>query len=292
MGQKFEKRQPPTRADVKQLEQRLLQTKTTVENILKDQRLYYDPDKSEQSIKSYYRNINFQEANRKAIEDLIQSSHHKKVLYDPGEYVYPWVDLRPDGKLRSIYSGEAREPEDVIQEDFEAYLKMKAASEETENPSEFSTLLKYNCEHVVPQSWYDKKEPMRGDLHHLFTCDPQCNSIRSNYPYYDFANYPVQEAGVNRVESHCGKTENEYFEPEYAKGTVARSMLYFLIRYPEEIEPVHRKKVNEELLLQWHEAEPPSLYEHHRNEAIYSIQGNRNPFIDFPEQMRTVFYTQ
>ncbi|ASF39388.1 endonuclease I [Halobacillus halophilus] len=291
MDKEFENRQSADYADVKQLEQRLLQTKTSVEDILKDQKLYYDPGKSEQSIKSYYRNINFQEANRKALGELVQSTHREKVRYDPSEYVYPWVDLRPDGKLRSIYSGEAREPEYVIQEDFETYLKMKAASAEPEIPGEFSSLLKYNCEHVVPQSWYDKKEPMRGDLHHLFTCDPRCNSIRSNYPYYDFENYPIQEAAVNRVESQCGKAENEYFEPEYAKGAVARSMLYFLLRYPEEIEPGYRKKVDEELLLQWHQAEPPGLYEQHRNQAIYSIQGNRNPFIDFPEQMRQVYNT-
>jgi len=289
MDQGFEKRNTTDREEVKQLEQRLLQTKTSVEKILKDQKLYYDPGKSEQSIKSYYRNINFQEANRKALGECVQSSHKKKVRYDPSEYVYPWVDLRPDGKLRSIYSGEAREPEDVIQEDFEIYLKIKAASAETEILGEFSSLLKYNCEHAVPQSWYDKKEPMRGDLHHLFTCDPRCNSIRSNYPYYDFANYPIQEAAVNRVESQCGKAENEYFEPEYAKGTVARSMLYFLLRYPEEIDPGYRKKVDEELLLQWHQAEPPGVYEQHRNQAIYSIQGNRNPFIDFPEQMIHVY---
>ncbi|SFG44962.1 Endonuclease I [Halobacillus alkaliphilus] len=291
MDQGFEKRKPADRADVKQLEKRLLQTKTSVENILKDQKLYYDPGKSEQSIKTYYRNINFQEANRKALGELVQSSHKKKVRYDPSEYVYPWVDLRPDGKLKSIYSGETREPEDVIQEDFETYLKNKAASEENEIPGEFSSLLKYNCEHAVPQSWYDKKEPMRGDLHHLFTCDPRCNSIRSNYPYYDFANYPIQEAAVNRVERQCGKAENEYFEPEYAKGVVARSMLYFLLRYPEEIEPGYRKKVDEELLLQWHQAEPPGIYEQHRNQAIYSIQGNRNPFIDFPEEMIQVYNT-
>ena len=46
--------------------------------------------------------------------------------------------------------------------------------------------LPYNCEHVVPQSWFAHKEPMRGDLHHLFACESGCNSFRSNIPYFDF----------------------------------------------------------------------------------------------------------
>lgn len=37
------------------------------------------------------------------------------------------------------------------------------------------------------------------------------------------------------------------------------------------------------VLLEWHQKFPVSLYEKHRNLAIYDLQGNRNPFIDFPE---------
>jgi endonuclease I len=37
-----------------------------------------------------------------------------------------------------------------------------------------------------------------------------------------------------------------------------------------------------ELLLSWHEDYPVSLYEKHRNAAIQELQGNRNPFIDYP----------
>ena len=40
----------------------------------------------------------------------------------------------------------------------------------------------FNCEHVVPQSWFDKKEPMRGDLHHLFACDPPAIAVVATTP--------------------------------------------------------------------------------------------------------------
>ncbi|MGP4075531.1 endonuclease I family protein [Halobacillus sp. K22] len=291
MDPEIEEQRPIDREDLKQLEERLSQTKTTVEDILKDHKIYYDQEKAKQSIQFYYKNINFQEAHLQALVELVQTTHMKKVRYDPSEYVYPWVDLRPDGKLRSIYSGEAREPEDVIQEDFETYLKMKADYTGDESMIKSSSRLKYNCEHAVPQSWFNEKEPMRGDLHHLFTCEPLCNSIRSNYPYYDFADYPMRGAAVNRIENQCGKAENECFEPENAKGTVARSMLYFLLRYPEAIEPEYRNRIDKELLLHWHQSEPPDVYEHHRNQAIYSIQGNRNPFIDFSEEMLQIYKT-
>jgi deoxyribonuclease I len=42
-----------------------------------------------------------------------------------------------------------------------------------------------NTEHIVPQSWFGAVEPMKGDLHHLFVCEPECNIARSNFPYED-----------------------------------------------------------------------------------------------------------
>jgi len=38
-------------------------------------------------------------------------------------------------------------------------------------------MLPYKCEHVVPQSWFAKAEPMRRDLHHLFACESRCNKF-------------------------------------------------------------------------------------------------------------------
>jgi endonuclease I len=36
-------------------------------------------------------------------------------------------------------------------------------------------------------------------------------------------------------------------------------------------------------LLTWHREHPVTLYERHRNAAIFEKQGNRNPLIDFPD---------
>jgi endonuclease G len=137
----------------------------------------------------------------------------------------------------------------------------------------------FNCEHAVPQSWYDKREPMRGDLHHLFACEPECNSFRGNIPYFDFADFEevVREA--------CGKREESRFEPAAGKGAVAQATLYFLIRYPGEINRTMRELEPDRLqiLLSWHGSDPVTEYERHRNAAIFEKQGNRNPLVDHPE---------
>ena len=277
--------------DYKHLKVLLAEVKERKTKIQEDKKAYYDEEKDKQMIDQYYRGIDFDSGDHfiQPLTELLRDTHTNHVGYNPSEYVYPWVDLRPDGKLISIYSGKKREPEEVLEEDYYTSLKRKEEMKKMEaldsdRLAKIESDFKYNCEHVVPQSWFDKQQPMRGDIHHLFTCEPKCNSLRSNYLYYDFADYEP-EVDAKRIKSGCGKAEGELFEPEYGKGTVARAMLYFLIRYPEQMEPEYRKKVDTQLLMEWHRQFPPDLYEKHRNQAIYEIQGNRNPFIDFPERM-------
>jgi endonuclease I len=93
-------------------------------------------------------------------------------------------------------------------------------------------------------------------------------------PFTDFPDY------LQVVRESCGKSEGSGFEPWRGKGPAARATLYFMLRY------ARLGKYSEEtldLLLGWHEAEPPSEYERHRNAAISERQGNRNPLIDHPE---------
>jgi endonuclease G len=86
---------------------------------------------------------------------------------------------------------------------------------------------------VVPQSWFGKPEPMRGDLHHLFACEARCNSFRGNTPYGE-ADFPeLQEV----VRTDCGKSESNRVEPAHGKGPAARAVFYFLLRYPDTISP-------------------------------------------------------
>lgn len=198
--------------------------------------------------------------------------------------LYPWVDLQPDGKLRSMYTQEEYDARALIEEAAEIEARRAAfrASRRAEGASadsveaQLEKMEPYNCEHVVPQSWFAHDEPMRGDLHHLFTCESKCNGFRGNTPYAD---HPDQ---FEKVRERCGNTEAAGFEPWAGKGPAARATLYFLIRYPELLR-THYSESAVAMLVEWHQAEPVGEYERHRNVAIFERQGNRNPVIDHPE---------
>jgi endonuclease I len=74
------------------------------------------------------------------------------------------------------------------------------------------------------------------------------------------------------------------------KGKVARATFYFLVRYAGQFENMYDDVEDAmETLLDWHERSEVTKHELHRNQAIFEIQGNRNPFIDHPEWARKIF---
>lgn len=150
-----------------------------------------------------------------------------------------------------------------------------------------------NCEHVVPQSWFEKQKPMRGDLHHLFACEVQCNSYRGNHPYGEAARTPEERGGPP---GDCGELRGDRFHPLAGRSVVARAVLYFLVRYPGEINRTgSRAEYGDRdvaMLVRWSDESPPGPYEKHRNATIELRQGNRNPFIDHPEWASRVDLTK
>ncbi|MGW0583012.1 endonuclease [Streptomyces sp. NPDC002920] len=266
---------------------------------LAEERPYYDRAADRDARDAYYADLDAGDGDalRRALTELLERTHSPRPRYKPMRLVYPWVDLREDGRLHSVYSGKDFSPEEFIQADA-AVLQTRLARvqelllhESTAGPAEFEAefdaleeAMPFNCEHVVPQSWFAKLEPMRGDLHHLFACESGCNSFRGNFPYINFPGF--QEA----VRSACGMREDEGFEPEKGKGTVARATLYFLLRYPGLVGDAAREFPENRLptLLAWHDADPVGEYERHRNAAVAEIQGNRNPLIDHPEWARRI----
>lgn len=244
-------------------------------------RAYYDKAADLVARDTYWQGI--APTSSSAITALLAQTHIKRLSYEPSKHVYPWVDVRPNGKIRSIYSGFEADPEFFIQADIEverlryearAALQDRGILESTQLESMLESQFQYNCEHVVPQSWYQKREPMRGDLHHLFSCEPRCNSFRSNFP--------LVQHELERTMQDCGRVESETFEPKGGKGAVARATLYFMLRYPGIVGSRYAGR-RLETLLSWHRQFEPDEWELHRNSAIFELQGNRNPFIDFPQ---------
>lgn len=268
------------------------------------ERKYYDQDTDRAAVDTYYNGVRPDAGGHKlykALSALIASTHTTKLPYQPAKNVYPWVDIHPDRLIRSIYSGRTFEAEELIKADFkvaelrEVRLSELKLTESVIGPEKLEeeidlmeASLPFNCEHVVPQSWFAKREPMRGDIHHLFACEPRCNSFRGNTPYFDFVDF--EEA----VRDDCGKRESGGFEPSSGKGPVARATLYFLLRYPRSVGDADREFTKDRLplLLEWHQKNPPKEYERHRNAAIFEMQGNRNPLIDKPEWGTLIDFSQ
>ncbi|MEJ7769429.1 MAG: endonuclease [Chitinophagaceae bacterium] len=259
---------------------------------------YYDSKLDQLNKKNYYTNIRVGTSNKSdlymQLSEQLNKTHKTKLGYNDARYkhLYPNVDLQPNQKLKSIYSGKEFTPGTIIRSDFEIFKRIintvndKLSGNKEFSEAGFSKFLAtleadatYNTEHVIPQSWFAKKDPMKGDLHHLFTCEILCNEFRANTPFFDFPDFNE----LTRI--GCGKKEENKFEPSRGHGPVARATLYFLLRYPKYINNNSREYTKDRIpvLLKWHKNEAVSLYELHRNAEIFKVQGNRNPLIDHPE---------
>jgi hypothetical protein len=140
-----------------------------------------------------------------------------------------------------------------------------------------------NCEHTWPQSKFSNKYPadiQKADMHHLYASDSHANSVRGNNDFTDVNRDHGDLAGCTNSKSGASATGgNDGFEPPLAhKGNVARAKFYFSVRYKISI-----PKNEEETLRRWNELDPVDQDEMDRNNGIYSAQGNRNPFVDYPQ---------
>ncbi|MGY1640617.1 endonuclease I family protein [Geodermatophilus sp. SYSU D00703] len=253
------------------------------------ERAYFDAEADSAAADAYYRGVAPEQ-----FADLVRRTHVRTPRYKPARELYPWVDLQPSRVLRSLYTGHEWDPEDLIRADLAiaehrvqqlaARLADSGPRDEAELRVEVEDALPFNCEHVVPQSWFDREEPMRGDLHHLFACESRCNSFRGNTPFAEFVDFPEPSTAgpAHVVRGDCGKSEANSFEPAHGKGAAARAVFYFVLRYPGLVEATEMPPERFEVLSTWHEGEPVTVWERHRNAAIFERQGNRNPFIDHP----------
>lgn len=158
----------------------------------------------------------------------------------------------------------------------------------------------YNREHSFPQSWFNSASPMVSDLFHIYPTDGYVNGERSNYPYGEVATPTWTSLNGSKL-GPCSYTgyAGTVFEPidEY-KGDFARSFLYMAVRYYTEdaswpgsamvngAEPYPWAIV---LLKNWSAIDTVSQKEIDRNNTIYGIQNNRNPFIDHPEYATAIW---
>lgn len=162
-----------------------------------------------------------------------------------------------------------------------------------------------HIEHSLPKSWWGGADNMAyRDLFHLYPSDGTTNSNKSNHPLGTVENTTASfNNGVSKIGTNTFGTgyTGLAFEPaDEFKGDFARSYLYISTVYEQlasqwsspmmeqNTYPVWNAWASE-LLLKWHSDDPVSIQERLRQEAVYTIQGNRNPFIDFPELVNYIW---
>jgi endonuclease I len=158
----------------------------------------------------------------------------------------------------------------------------------------------YNREHTWPKEYFggdaQSASPMYSDLHHLFATDGWVNNKHAAFPFGKVTS-SAPYTSSNGTKLGTGNTYPGYtdklFEPinEY-KGDFARAYFYFSVRYMGEEDALWQNwemasgaNLNPAavtLLLAWHQLDPVSAKEIARNNEVFAIQGNRNPFVDYP----------
>ena len=155
----------------------------------------------------------------------------------------------------------------------------------------------WNREHVWPKSHgdFDAGDPFEvpayTDAHNLKPVDHSMNTLRGEKDFENGGEVVFNGSSL----TDCFST-NSTFEPRNeVKGDIARMIFYMDLRYEggsgepnlvvvEGLTTYPNPQIGSlSTLLEWHEQDPPDAFEKRRNDVIFKWQGNRNPFIDYPE---------
>ena len=224
------------------------------------------------------------------------------IIYNRTEQTYNdlWTafmttDVRSDGKIWDMYSNITN---------YTPVTKGSNYSKEGDC---------YNREHSFPASWFgssSKKQvmPMHTDLFHLYPTDGYVNAKRSNYPFGETRGEKYMSASDFSKLGACtypGYTGTVFEPADEYKGDFARTYFYMVTCYEEKLSDWYqyteaRATIDGstypgltawqlEMLLKWAANDPVSEKEVNRNNAVFAIQNNRNPFIDYPGLERYIW---
>lgn len=157
----------------------------------------------------------------------------------------------------------------------------------------------FDIEHMLPKSWWGGDvNPAYCDIFHLVPGDASANRSKSNHaPGIPADSSFYNGSFVTGRDTIHGLTRVFCPADEY-KGDFARAYFYIATCYGDSLTWVERDEpaqamTNEgwqefqpwlrDLLLAWHRLDPVSEKEKARAIEVNKIQGNRNPFIDYPE---------
>ncbi|WP_028114814.1 endonuclease [Ferrimonas kyonanensis] len=228
---------------------------------------------------------------KKALSTIIATGH-KRLSYKQVWTALTYSDQDPanDKNVIEIYTG--------------------ASISKHSNQTSGSGAGKWNREHVWAKSHGFPSESQWGytDAHHLRPADTAVNTKRSNNDFGECSDTGEEVQFDGKGTGNYLDTAKDCFEPRDAiKGDVARMMLYMDTRYQgtdgsmPNLTLVDRTTTADELssneavhgtlcvLYRWHQEDPVDTADQQRNDAVYTYQGNRNPYIDRPELVKEVY---
>jgi endonuclease I len=196
-------------------------------------------------------------------------------LYD----AYRKTDTRPDGYVRDWYSNATN---------YQHGIDNKG------NYNKEGDM--YNREHSIPQSWFSEASPMKSDVVHVLPTDGYVNNRRSNYPLAEVDNVTYESKNGYSKLGSCKTAgySGTVFEPnDEIKGDMARIYFYMVTCYEDKATNwghsvfASSKYPGLEswylsMLMRWSKQDPVDSVEIARNNAVYEVQQNRNPFVDYP----------
>lgn len=158
-----------------------------------------------------------------------------------------------------------------------------------------------NIEHSFPKSWWGgSKTQAYKDLFNLMPSDSKANSSKSNYGMGI-----VKDATFDNgcIKVGTGTEGFKVWQPSAEwEGDFSRDYMYMVTAYQDYTWSSNDAKYSLQqgdyptlkewaykLYIKWAKEDPVSQTEIKRNNAVYAIQGNRNPFVDFPNLMEYIW---
>ncbi len=228
---------------------------------------------------NYYKNANGKTgaALKTALASVI--NEHKQLVYTPEVWeAVEKLDIRDDGKILDRYSNISNFTP----------ISDRAGSYSKEGDV-------YNREHSFPKIWFKDGYPMYVDIMHLVASDGFVNNKRGNHPFGETTGNSYKSANAYSKLGSCtteGYTGTVFEPADEWKGDFARIYFYMVTCYEDDITTWSCDMLDGQkypglsswalkMLLRWAKNDPVSEVEKKRNDGVYDIQGNRNPFVDF-----------
>lgn len=164
-----------------------------------------------------------------------------------------------------------------------------------------------NREHVWPKdggSAFSETSECGSDAHHLRPTECNLNSTRGSKSFGEVEQSTQNVVNQNKSASYgdgtadslCYTSGSFFYPAAGYRGATARILMYVQTRWGNKFNlqfvdgAGHSKTIGDfKTLMKWHLEELPTQEEINRNQAVYEIQGNRNPFIDHPEYAAYIY---